>query len=146
MELTPTRRQNFEQHASTRKISTAPSYSHDVIISFSTTPSYLLWSSPLSLSRSALHLVLSSLSRSPSVTTPVTTPCRSSAPAVHHPGGRSDDHPTSCATTAPLRLPPRATEVFLLASCPGCLPNRLFLEHIALGYFPISELATAPTL
>jgi hypothetical protein len=49
MELTPTRGQNFEQHASTRKISTAPSYSHDVIISFSTTPSYLLWSSPLSL-------------------------------------------------------------------------------------------------
>jgi hypothetical protein len=39
-----------------------PSYPHDVLISFSTTAFYLLRSSPLSLSRSALHLVLSSLS------------------------------------------------------------------------------------
>jgi hypothetical protein len=39
-----------------------------------------------------------------------------------------------------------APDVFLQASCPGCSPRRLFLEHIALGYFPVSELAAAPTV
>jgi hypothetical protein len=39
-----------------------------------------------------------------------------------------------------------APDVFLQASCPGCSPRRIFLEHIALGYFPVSELAAAPTV
>jgi hypothetical protein len=114
--------------------------------------------------------VLSSLSRSPSMTAPATTPCHGSAPAMCRLGGRSDDHPAPCVAAAPLQLPPRAwatalttrrhcggwhsrgspptplvIEVFLQASCPGCSRSRLFLEHIALGYFPISELATVPT-
>jgi hypothetical protein len=39
-----------------------------------------------------------------------------------------------------------APDVFLQASCPSCSPRRLFLEHIALGYFPVSELAAVPTV
>jgi hypothetical protein len=85
-------------------------------------------------------------------------------------GGYSDDHPAPCAAAAPLRLPPHAratattarrrcggqcsrgspptplaTEVFLQASCPGCSRNHLFLEHIGLGYFSVSELTAVPT-
>jgi hypothetical protein len=123
----------------------------------------------LSLSRSAQHLVLSSLSRSPSATAPATTPCRGSAPAVRRSGGRSDDHLAPCAAVAPLRLPPRAratapmmrrhcggrrsrgspptplvVEVFLQASCPGCSRSHIFLEHVALCYFPVSEFTAVP--
>jgi hypothetical protein len=39
-----------------------------------------------------------------------------------------------------------APDVFLQTSCSGCSRRRLFLEHIALGYFPVSELAAAPTV
>ncbi|XP_062205593.1 uncharacterized protein LOC133907548 [Phragmites australis] len=39
-----------------------------------------------------------------------------------------------------------APDVFLQASCPGCSRHHLLLEHIALGYFPYSELAAAPTV
>jgi hypothetical protein len=60
----------------------------------------------LSLSRSALHLVLSSLSRSPSATALATTPCRGSAPTMRRPGGCSDDHPVSCAAALTTTLRP----------------------------------------
>jgi hypothetical protein len=39
-----------------------------------------------------------------------------------------------------------APDVFLQASCPGCSRRHLLLEHIALGYFPFSKLAAAPTV
>ncbi|KAK3153995.1 hypothetical protein QOZ80_2BG0184460 [Eleusine coracana subsp. coracana] len=39
-----------------------------------------------------------------------------------------------------------APDVLLQASCPGCSRRRLLLEHIALGYFPFSELAAMPTV
>ncbi|KAL6597763.1 hypothetical protein ACP70R_046568 [Stipagrostis hirtigluma subsp. patula] len=38
-----------------------------------------------------------------------------------------------------------APDVFLQASCPGCSRRHLLLDHIALGYFPYSDLAAAPT-
>uniref|UniRef100_A0A0E0JZX9 FAS1 domain-containing protein n=1 Tax=Oryza punctata TaxID=4537 RepID=A0A0E0JZX9_ORYPU len=38
-----------------------------------------------------------------------------------------------------------APDVFLRASCPMCSRRHVLLEHIALGYFPYSELAAAPT-
>jgi hypothetical protein len=143
-------------------------------MSLSLSPPHLLTCSGrlLSLSLSLyLHCTWSSpLPRSPSVTALTTTPCCGSAPAMRRPDGRSDDHPTSFATAAPLQLPPHArvtapttrrrcggrrsrgspptpltAEVFLQASCPGCSRSCLFLEHIALGYFPVSELAVTPT-
>ncbi|XP_062201282.1 fasciclin-like arabinogalactan protein 21 [Phragmites australis] len=39
-----------------------------------------------------------------------------------------------------------APDVFLHASCPECSRRHLLLEHIALGYFPYSELVAAPTV
>uniref|UniRef100_A0A0A9EWX6 FAS1 domain-containing protein n=1 Tax=Arundo donax TaxID=35708 RepID=A0A0A9EWX6_ARUDO len=39
-----------------------------------------------------------------------------------------------------------APDVFLQAACPGCSRRHLLLEHIALGYFPYSELAAVPTV
>jgi hypothetical protein len=39
-----------------------------------------------------------------------------------------------------------APDVFLQTSCSGCSRRHLFLEHIAFGYFPVSELAAAPTV
>ncbi|KAL6882116.1 hypothetical protein ACP4OV_011588 [Aristida adscensionis] len=38
-----------------------------------------------------------------------------------------------------------APDTFLQASCPGCSRRHLLLDHIALGYFPYSDLASAPT-
>uniref|UniRef100_A0A0D9VG35 FAS1 domain-containing protein n=1 Tax=Leersia perrieri TaxID=77586 RepID=A0A0D9VG35_9ORYZ len=38
-----------------------------------------------------------------------------------------------------------APDVFLRASCPMCSRRHVILEHTALGYFPYSELAAAPT-
>uniref|UniRef100_J3LCY9 FAS1 domain-containing protein n=1 Tax=Oryza brachyantha TaxID=4533 RepID=J3LCY9_ORYBR len=38
-----------------------------------------------------------------------------------------------------------APDVFLHASCPMCSHHHVLLEHIALGYFPYSDLTTAPT-
>ncbi|KAG8070713.1 hypothetical protein GUJ93_ZPchr0006g44969 [Zizania palustris] len=37
-----------------------------------------------------------------------------------------------------------APDVFLHASCPMCSRRHILLEHIALGYFPYSELTAAP--
>ena len=34
-----------------------------------------------------------------------------------------------------------APDIFLRASCPGCSRRQLLLEHMALGYFPYSDLA-----
>ena len=34
-----------------------------------------------------------------------------------------------------------APDIFLRASCPGCSRRHLLLEHMALGYFPYSDLA-----
>jgi hypothetical protein len=56
-------------------------------------PCLLTCSGP-QLSLCTTHGPLLSLSRSPSVTAPTTTPCRGSALTVRRPGGRSDDHPT----------------------------------------------------
>ncbi|KQJ97199.1 uncharacterized protein LOC104584165 [Brachypodium distachyon] len=39
-----------------------------------------------------------------------------------------------------------APDVFLQASCPTCSRRHLLLQHIAMGYYPYSELAAAPTM
>jgi hypothetical protein len=113
--------------------------------------------SPLRLLTCSGH---SSLSRSLSVTALATTPCRGSALAVCCPGGCSNDHPAPCVARATATMmrrrcsgqrsrgsPPTllVAEVFLQASCPGCSCSHRFHEHIALGYFPVSELTTMPT-
>jgi hypothetical protein len=39
-----------------------------------------------------------------------------------------------------------APDISLQTSCPFCSPRRVLLEHIALGYYPYSELAASPTV
>jgi hypothetical protein len=134
-------------------------------------PCLLTCSGPLpSLSICTAPGPLLSLSHSSLVTAPVTTPCHGSAPAMCRLGGHSDDHPAPR-----LRRPPHAVHyggsAIPTTPCPsdrfddkealqwvvlkripthpvhhrGLPPSLLFLEHIALGYFPISELTAVPT-
>jgi hypothetical protein len=60
-------------------------------------------------------------------------------------GAREAPHPpTHRQGLPPGLLPLVLAKVFLQASCPWCSRSRLFLEHIAMGYFPISEFIVVP--
>jgi hypothetical protein len=128
----------------------------------STVPSYLLRSSTLSLDlhytwSSPLSLSISIGDYSSSHSDDHPAPRLQQPPhAVHYdgsavtttpcPGDRFDDKEALWWAVLKRSPPtPFTAEVFFQASCPRCSCSRLFLEHIALGYFPVSELTTVPT-
>jgi hypothetical protein len=106
-------------------------------------PCLLICSGPLPPLSLNLHCTWSSplsLSLSPSVTAPTTTPCRCSTPAVCRPGGCSDEHPVPR-----FRRPPRVVRHHGSALTTTLRSGDHSNDEEALRWAALERLPTHPT-